>query len=759
MTEGLRENEPFLLGGWEIHPSLSRMVRGSDVRKLRPQAMDLLTYLVQRRGEVVGNAQMLEELWSGKVVSSASIYVVVSELRHALAEVEEIRVETVPRRGYRLLAPEPRPLPDSRIETRRGSAEPTGENLSRVEGPPGRRRVVSGVGAALAIGITFIAGLVWALLRLSGEKPELAGTDPLVSTSGPGIAVPTIAVLPFRNMSPDPDNAFFAEGVQEEILTILSRLNGLRVISRTSVIRVAEMNASLPEIAERLGATHIVEGSVRRQADNVRITAQLIDAATDQHLWSDNYDRDLQDIFEIQTSVAENIAKAILVRFSVEDYPALASGGTDNLRAYDLYLKARPHPGNLPGIEVDEKVAYLEEALALDPNYVQAWQALTPIRCWNVFWGADPVGEHLSAAEVALGEAKRIAPGTTDTLVAEAWFRYFCQRDFQAALRLVEGARALEPARADFMWLEALLSRRLGDWGSYFRLAEQAVQLDPLHPRMLQDLALWLRNFGHYDESYRYYVQLLRNTPAPDEWLNLEIDLAYVYTSPDYAEWQAVMERYLALGPRPGEARGQSSAHVTVGDYLLLTGRRDAFWGDIEEKDLSYDKFLMGDKYFEVAVLLFLGQDDEARKQARVGLRATVDVENRERELGTWGPQAAENAASVRAFYGGLLGESEVVADALGHLEAAVQTPDHALRRRILLRYIEALLGSDPQKARRLVREADSWLIPPHEFATRPHIWYLLLDDPQIRTRFDDKPEWVQFMRDGWPASRRFPFD
>jgi hypothetical protein len=196
-----------------------------------------------------------------------------------------------------------------------------------------------------------------------------------------------------------------------------------------------------------------------------------------------------------------------------------------------------------------------------------------------------------------------------------------------------------------------------------------------------------------------------------------------------------------------------------VGDYLLLTGRRDAFWGDIEEKDLSYDKFLMGDKYFEVAVLLFLGQEDEARKQARIGLRATVDVENRERELGTWGPQADENAASVRAYYGGLLGETEVVANALEHLESALQTPDHALHRRILLRYIEALLGSDPQKARQVVLESESWLIPPHEFATRPHIWHPLLDDPQIRARFDGQPQWVRFMRDGWPESREFPFD
>ena len=276
---------------------------------------------------------------------------------------------------------------------------------------------------------------------------------------------------------------------------------------------------------------------------------------------------------------------------------------------------------------------------------------------------------------------------------------------------------------------------------------------------MLQDLAFWLLNFGHYDESYRYYVQLLQNTPAPDPWLNLEVDLAYVYTSPDYGEWRAVMERYVALGPRPSEPRGQSSAHVTVRDYLLLTGARDAFWGDIEEKDLSYDKFLMGDKDFEVAALLFLGQEDEARKQARVGLRSVIAVENREGELGIWGPQAEENAASVRAYYGGLLGESEVVADALGHLESALQTPDHALRRRILLRYIEALLGSDPEQARRVVLEADSWLIPPHEFATRPHIWHPILDDPQIRARFNDKPEWVRFLREGWPASRKFPFD
>ena len=339
--------------------------------------------------------------------------------------------------------------------------------------------------------------------------------------------------------------------------------------------------------------------------------------------------------------------------------------------------------------------------------------------------------------------------------------RYWGERDFEGAAKLVSRARKREPTRAELINLQALTARRLGRWDDFFLLREQGLQLDPLNYGGRQDLAFTLRNFGRYQDSYRQYVELLKNTPTPGPWLELDVEIARVLTAPNYGQWQNLMDQFLADGFPAESPRGQSWADTRVLEYLLLNDQRNAYWQErpVQGPDLTSDIYAMGRKYFEVEMLFFLGQSEEGMKEARAAYEAALEIERRIRDEGSWSPQGIELLALYKARLGSRLGESEQVAESLAHLQTGLDDPDHALRRATLYRYIEALATADTREAQRLYLGADPGVIMPHDFALRPHLFHSLLDEPLVRARFDDKPEWVQFMRDMWPASRPFPFD
>jgi TolB-like protein len=195
-----------------------------------------------------------------------------------------------------------------------------------------------------------------------------------------------VAVLPFENLSEDPANAFFAGGVHEDVLTHLSRIGGLRIISRTSMIKIAERGLDVPEIGRQLGVSHVLEGSVRRAGDQVRVTVQLIEAATDNHLWAENFDRKLDDIFAIQSEIAQSIAAQLKTELSPEEISRIAQAPTDNLEAYDLYLKARELNRSWLGADgFDRQRVLLEQAVAMAPDFLDG-----PARIRKAFIGRKP---------------------------------------------------------------------------------------------------------------------------------------------------------------------------------------------------------------------------------------------------------------------------------------------------------------------------------------------------------------------------------
>jgi TolB-like protein len=288
----------------------------------------------------------------------------------------------------------------------------------------------------------------------------------------------SIAVLPFENLSSDKENAYFAEGIQDEILTRLAKIGALKVISRTSTSHFASSPQNLPEIARQLGVANILEGTVQKARDAVHVNVQLIRAATDDHLWAESYDRNLDDIFGVEKEVAQSIASALNAKLTGAEEKALADKPTTNLAAYDAYLL-----GNTQFWEINEQSMLAaeksyKEAVALDPQFAIAWAALARVDA-VLFLINDTTAARRSAAEQALNEAERLQPQAAETKVARGYFAYLVQHDLKGTLDLMEQAHRTWPNNAEVLQLLGFAAGRLGQWNKADNALDQAVVLNP----------------------------------------------------------------------------------------------------------------------------------------------------------------------------------------------------------------------------------------------------------------------------------------
>jgi TolB-like protein/uncharacterized protein HemY len=288
----------------------------------------------------------------------------------------------------------------------------------------------------------------------------------------------SIAVLPFENLSSDKENAYFAEGIQDEILTRLAKIGALKVISRTSTSHFASSPQNLPEIARQLGVANILEGTVQKARDAVHVNVQLIRAATDDHLWAESYDRKLDDIFGVEKEVAQNIAAALNAKLTGAEEQAIAQKPTANPAAYEAYLR-----GNTQFWEINEQSLLAaeksyKEAVALDPQFAIAWAALARVDA-VLFLINDTTAARRSAAEQALNEAERLQPQAAETKVARGYFNYLVQHDLKGTVDLMEQAHRMWPNNAEVLQLLSFAAARLGEWKKSDDALDQAVALNP----------------------------------------------------------------------------------------------------------------------------------------------------------------------------------------------------------------------------------------------------------------------------------------
>ena len=330
----------------------------------------------------------------------------------------------------------------------------------------------------------------------------------------------SIAVLPFENLSQDPENAYFADGVQDEILTDLAKVADLKVISRTSVMQYknAAMR-NLREIAQQLGVSHMLEGSVQRAANRIRVNAQLIDARTDAHLWAEHYDRPLDDVFAIQSEIAKTIADQLQAKISPSEKAAIEKAPTTNLVAYDRYLRAQElFADTSDPIHAREKLPQaahlLEEAVTLDPHFLPAWCLLSRIHGVTYFRGHDHTPARIDLAYATVQAALRLQEDAGEAHLALANYYYHGFRDYQRARSELAIARQTLPNSADVFRYTGFIDRRQGHWEEATRNLERAVELDPRNFFILQQLALTYQSQRRYADEARTYDRALTIVPA-----------------------------------------------------------------------------------------------------------------------------------------------------------------------------------------------------------------------------------------------------
>lgn len=324
----------------------------------------------------------------------------------------------------------------------------------------------------------------------------------------------SIAVLPFANFSDDPANAFFADGIQDDVLTNLAKIGALRVISRTSVMPYRGQTPNMREIGKALNVATILEGSVRREGKRVRINVQLIDAATDKHLWAQVYDRELTDVFAIQSELAQEIASALKATLSSDEQQRIERKPTENGEAYLLYLEAheifgRPdrHHRDLARVE-----KLYEKAIQLDPAFALAHARLAQVESWS-YYAVEPVASRAQKARAAASEAVRLQPDLPETHLALGYVHYYLDRDYGQALQEFAAAGRGLPNDAGVFRAMAAIQRRQGKWDESKASYEKAVSLDPKDPILLENLGMNYVAVRDYAAAAKIFDRAIQAAP------------------------------------------------------------------------------------------------------------------------------------------------------------------------------------------------------------------------------------------------------
>ena len=363
------------------------------------------------------------------------------------------------------------------------------------------------------------------------KKPEL-----------PNIPEKSIAVLPFENRSEEKANAYLADGLQDEILTRLSKIADLKVISRTSTEHYRSAPENLREIGKQLGVAHIVEGSVQKSGDAVRVNVQLIKAANDSHLWGDTFDRKLTDIFSVESEVAKAIADQLRAKLTGQEEQVIAANPTNNAAAYDAYLrgiaynlKALDSPANSLGAQ-----KYLREAVRLDPKFALAWAWLSYVDSIGYLTlTLQPTVALREEAREAAETALSLQPKMAEAILAKGWYHYGCLKDYDTATGYFEQAHQLLPNSSQIPESLAYVSRRRGQWDQSESYFNQAERLDPRNVSLLSQHALSYIALRRFSEAVQKLDQIL--TIAPDDLDTITLKAAIAQAEGDLGRASALL--------------------------------------------------------------------------------------------------------------------------------------------------------------------------------------------------------------------------
>ncbi|HYB76815.1 MAG TPA: winged helix-turn-helix domain-containing protein [Candidatus Bathyarchaeia archaeon] len=517
----------FQLGPWLIRPSLNTAVRNGTTNRLTPKAMAVLLCLAEHAGEPVPKEKLLEEVWPETFVSDDVLKGSIAEIRRVLEDdARDPRIiETIAKRGYRLIAPVE--WIDVQQQAPPAQLKP---GANEVAAAPSRRSwvpwaVVVVVVVLIALAAIFDVGELRSRLR-SSAAPQIR----------------SLAVLPLQNLSDDPSQEYFSEGMTDSLITDLAQIGSLKVISRTSSIQYKQTSKSLPEVARELNVDGIVEGTVQRSGDRVRINVQLIQGASDKHLWAKSYERDLRDVFALERDVTDDIARQIQVKLTMPGRVRVRPVDTRVLDAYirgNYFLNGRGTGG---GDEQPKKArAYFQQAIDLDPNFVPAYIGLAQTH--DVLSQGEP--DDLILMRQFAEKAVALDPDSADALVElgsakqEAWDWSGAETEFRRAL-------ALDPNNVqahDLLGCTLDITGRLeGGW----KELQIAQELDPNRDH----IADTLYQRGNLDQAIEIRQRIAKRNPL-DGYNRWELALSYALKG-KYQEFVTETGTSLSLFGVPG---------------------------------------------------------------------------------------------------------------------------------------------------------------------------------------------------------------
>ena len=456
----------YLFEGYAFDTGRRELHRGTDVVSVAPQVFDLLDYLIRNRDRVVSKDDLINAVWNGRSVSDAALTTRLNVARSAIGDSgeEQRLIKTLPRRGFRFVG-----------------AVHEGERTS---------------GAVLA-------------------------PDGHVESSNPAPALPdkpSIAVLPFENMSGDPEQEYFADGMVDEITTALSRFKWLFVIARNSSFTFKNKSVDIKEVGRRLGVRYVLEGSVRKAAGKVRITGQLIDAITGAHIWADRFERDLTDVFALQDEVTVAVVSAIEPKLLQIEIAVAMRRRPENLTAYDFYLRALPQIYLATREGEAEAIRLTHRALELDPRFGLVAALAGNCHMRNVFWGysTDPQFDRKEAVRLSR-LALSLDDGDPSTLAWAAVVSAFMVGDCESATETADRAATLNPNSFDVWHGRGHVYRYSGLSEEAVRSFERAIRMSPVDPRLHMTFAGMGYAFielGRFDEAIAAGKKALRLKPS-----------------------------------------------------------------------------------------------------------------------------------------------------------------------------------------------------------------------------------------------------
>ncbi len=541
---------PILIGEWTFYPDILQLECGDKKLKLEPRTSSLLFHLTQNAGKPVTRDILMEETWPGMVVGDEALTSAINKLRNAFGDDShhpEV-IETIPKVGYRLIA-DVKYLPSEKVFS--DTIFPF-KNLNITN-------ISTAIGFAILLGLLF-----WF------QRPEL-DSQPI----SPLPDKPSIAVLPFTNMSNDAEQEYFVDGMTEDVITDLSKLSGLFVIARNSVLTYKDKSPDVQQVAEELGVKYVLQGSVRRVGDQLRINAQLVNAETGKHLWAERYDRQLQSFFVIQDEIAASIVQALKIQLGAQETKTLQARATINFEAYDLFLKGQRSFSSRTRENISEAINMYRKAIELDPGFSRAYGATAVAMTFQYRRGFTDTP--LETMNLALELAQKAV--TMNSNIPQVYWSlgyvHLFRKDYDKAVQAVQRAIEISPNYADAYGLLSLIFNHQGNPEGAITSISKGMELNPYYsydyPYNL-GRAQYLA--GQYQDAIDNLTKALdKNETAPTP--RIYLIASYIKQGLiDDAEWEA--EQLQVQNPEMtiSQLRRTSAQKDTLMDELALDLRK-----------------------------------------------------------------------------------------------------------------------------------------------------------------------------------------